>query len=147
MTIATTGNLVSVHYRGTLEDGTEFDNSYSRGEPISFTVGAGQMISGFDTAVNGMTAGEKKDVTLNPSDAYGESNPEAVQSFPRTSFPEELKVEVGTPVEARTPEGQPVRAFISGFDGEDVQVDFNHPLAGKTLNFEIELVDVTNESA
>ena len=88
MSTANNGDNVSVHYTGTLNDGTKFDSSHDRGEPISFTVGAGQMIAGFDSAVNGMVVGETKSITLEPDQAYGAKNPEAIQVAPKTEFPE-----------------------------------------------------------
>ena len=85
------GNTVSVHYRGTLNDGTEFDSSHSRGEPLSFQVGSGQMINGFDAALPGMAVGETKSITLTPDQAYGESNPEAITDVPKESFPARIQ--------------------------------------------------------
>ena len=102
LTTATEGTNATVHYRGTLEDGSEFDNSHVRGEPITFTVGAGQMISGFNDAVNGMTVGETKTVTLTPDQAYGDVNPEAQTTFPKSGFPADLELVEGMPVPLRT---------------------------------------------
>lgn len=143
MTTVTNGNLVLVHYKGTLDDGTQFDSSYDRGEPIAFTVGTRQMIPGFDRAVFGMTEGEKKTVQISPVDAYGVSNPEAIKVYTTDSFPEEINLEIGERVEARSEDGQQnFAATITAIEGENVTVDFNHPMAGKNLNFEIELVKI-----
>jgi len=136
------GNTVSVHYRGTLNDGTEFDSSHSRGEPLTFQVGAGQMISGFDAALPGMSVGETKNITLAPDQAYGESNPEAIADVPKTSFPPGFSFQVDSMVQGQNDMGQPVVGTINEVKDNDVTIDFNHPMAGKDLNFEIELVSI-----
>lgn len=142
MSTAKNGDNVSVHYTGTLNDGTKFDSSHDRGEPISFTVGAGQMISGFDNAVNGMNVGETKTVTLPPDQAYGDTNPEAIQVFPKDQFPENFEFIAGGVVQGQYPNGSGFTATITEVKDETATLDFNHPMAGKTLNFEIELVSV-----
>jgi FKBP-type peptidyl-prolyl cis-trans isomerase 2 len=136
------GNNVKVHYTGTLEDGQEFDSSHKRNETLNFTVGAGQMIAGFDNAVMGMEVGESKDVTLTPNEAYGERNEEAVQPVNRQNFPEDFVVRVGEMVQGSTAEGMPIQATVVGEDEENIILDMNHPLAGKSLNFNIELVEI-----
>ncbi len=136
------GNTVSVHYRGTLNDGTEFDSSHSRGEPLTFQVGAGQMINGFDAALPGMAVGEIKNITLTPDQAYGESNPEAITDVPKTAFPEGFNFQVDAMVQGQNDMGQPVVGTINEVKENDVTIDFNHPMAGKDLNFEIELVSI-----
>ena len=140
--IANNGDNVSVHYRGTLEDGTEFDSSYTRGQTLNFEIGDGRMIKAFDTAVTGMTVGETKTVMLESKEAYGELNPEAVRNFDRSAFPENFNFEIGSFVEAKSEEGHTMPARIAGVEGDQVMVDFNHPLAGKNLNFEIHLMRV-----
>ena len=137
------GNTVSVHYKGTLNDGTEFDSSYSRGEPISFEVGSGQMIKGFDSAVNGMTTGEKKSFTLSPEEAYGDRKSDLVQAVPKTNFPPDFEPVVGAMVQGQDPTGQVFTAKIVTQDIATVTLDFNHPLAGENLNFEVELVEIS----
>ena len=136
------GNNVKVHYTGTFEDGQEFDSSRGRNETLNFTVGTGQMIAGFDNAVLGMEVGEVKDVTLTPSEAYGERSENAVMPVSRQNFPEDFVVEVGAMVQGSTAEGMPVQAMIVGEDEENIILDMNHPLAGKSLNFNIELVEI-----
>ena len=136
------GQTVSVHYVGTLGDGTEFDSSLSRGEPLVFEVGAGQMIAGFDAALPGMALGEKKNVTVKADDAYGQINPEAFQSIPRTAFDPGLELVVGETVYGEGPNGKPFSAQIDTVGEEKVVLNFNHPLAGQNLNFEIELVSI-----
>tara|TARA_Y100001937_G_C7123244_1_gene333672 strand:- start:1656 stop:2150 length:495 start_codon:yes stop_codon:yes gene_type:complete len=143
ITTASEGTNATVHYRGTLEDGSEFDNSRTRGEPITFTVGSGQMIPGFNDAVNGMTVGENKTVTLTPDQAYGDVNPEAQTTFPKSGFPADLELVEGMPVPLRTPDGRTLVGRLTEQQEETVTIDLNHPLAGQTLQFEIELVEVT----
>jgi len=146
MTTVENGNTVSVHYVGTFEDGTEFDSSHSRDKPLTFEVGSGQMIPGFDAALPGMTVGEKKQLTLEPDSAYGNHNPEAVQVFPKNVFPENFSPIEGATVTGQNPQGQPTMAKIITFDTHTVTLDLNHPMAGKTLNFEIELLEVNQGS-
>ena len=136
------GNNVKVHYIGTLEDGKEFDNSRKRGEALSFSVGTGQMIAGFDAAVEGMTVGEIKDVVLEPTQSYGERSEDAVMPVNRKNFPDDFKVEIGAMVQGKSEQGMPIQATIVGEDEENLILDMNHPLAGKTLNFNIELVEI-----
>ena len=136
------GNNVKVHYTGTLEDGQEFDCSRKRGEAIGFTVGTGQMIAGFDEAVIGMAVGEIKDLTLDPTKAYGERSDDAVMPVSRKNFPHEFVVEIGAMVQGSTAQGMPVQATIVSEDEENLILDMNHPLAGKTLNFNIEVVNI-----
>ena len=136
------GDTVPVHYKGTLEDGTEFDSSYSRNEPITFTVGSGQMITGFDTAVVGMTEGENKTVTFGPEEAYGPTYPDRTTEMARSAFPSDFVVEEGTTVPLQGPGGQHLLGTVTATDEEKVTVDLNHPMAGKTLTFEIEVTQV-----
>ena len=135
-TVAKDGDSVSVHYRGSLDNGEVFDSSYERKVPISFVVGTGQMISGFDKAVLGMTVGEKKMVRLEPDEAYGEHRDDLILDIPRGQAPEGLSVgdRVGV-----TGGGQAVVLEITDLI---VRIDANHWLAGQTLTFEIELVSV-----
>ena len=135
------GNTVSVHYRGTLNSGEEFDSSYSRNQPLTFTVGNGETISGFDTAVVGMSVGETKNVTISPEEGYGEINPEAFHPVPRTQFSPDFEPQLGLMVEGTNPDGQRVRATISEVNEDTVTLDFNHPMAGKEMNFEIQVVN------
>jgi FKBP-type peptidyl-prolyl cis-trans isomerase 2 len=136
------GNTVSVHYRGTLQDGTEFDSSEKHGKPLTFQVGSGQMISGFDDALPGMSVGEKKNISIEAGKAYGDSNPELIGDVPKGAFPEGFAFEAGSMVQGQDENGQPLVGVINEEQEETVTVDFNHPLAGKDLNFEIELVSI-----
>ena len=138
------GYQVSVHYRGTLDDGTEFDNSYDRGETLTFEVGAGQMISGFDNAIVGMQIGEVKEVSLTSAEAYGAVRPEAIKEVAKNLFPEDFLFAEGMTVQGTDENNNPVRGTILSESEESVTMDFNHPMAGHNLNFKIELVDAWN---
>ena len=144
--VAEAGTTVSVHYRGSLDDGTEFDNSYDRGEALNFTVGAGQMIRGFDNAVLGMQVGETKTVRVESKDAYGPVNPQAIKDIPRDLFPEDFVFQAGATVHGHDENQRPVAGVIIEEKDNAVTMDFNHPMAGFDLNFEIELVEVTTTS-
>ena len=135
------GHNVKVHYVGTFADGTEFDNSRTRGKTLDFKVGSPGLITGFNNAVVGMTTGETKTITLEADDAYGQVNPNAFQDIPKTQFEEGFVFEVGGSVMGQGPQG-PFRATIHEVQDESVVLDFNHPLAGKDLTFEVEVVEV-----
>ena len=132
---------VSVHYTGTFEDGEVFDSSREK-DPLSFEVGAGQMIQGFDAAVVGMEVGESKQITLAPEEAYGPRNEEMLVEMPNSSFPEDMELEVGMQLQLTNQNGQPVPATVANVGDENVTMDVNHPMAGKTLLFDIEIVEV-----
>ena len=136
------GKTVRVHYRGTLEDGTQFDASYDRGEPLEFICGAGMMIKGFDMAVVDMEVGQVIDVTLTPDLAYGEYDPIAMVSFPVEQMPGAEDVEVGQQVYLQDAMGRPIPVKVHSVDDKIITFDANHELAGKTLCFRIELVEV-----
>ena len=142
------GQTVSVHYVGTFDDGTEFDSSRSRNIPITFQTGAGQMIPGFEQAVLGMKVGETKQASLTPELAYGESREDLVQNISTKLFPEDFDFVVGATVKGDAPNGQPLLAAIVAHqpENETVVLDFNHPMAGKTLNFEIEVVSIEDST-
>ena len=134
--VAGEGDTVSVHYTGTLDDGTEFDSSRPRGQPLTFTLGAGQVIEGFDQAVLGMAVGETTTVRIPPEQAYGERNEQLVLTIPRASAPSGVKA--GDVLQLLN--GQP--ATVIEVSGDDMVIDANHQLAGQALTFEIELVEV-----
>ena len=119
------GHNVEVHYRGTLADGSEFDNSRVRGQTLSFEVGTPNIIQGFNSAVLGMTEGETKTVTIKSEDAYGGVNPEAFETVPRSAFAPDFVFEVGAPVMGQTP-GGPVRATIHEVQQNEIILNFNH---------------------
>jgi len=133
------GDTVRVNYRGTLSDGVEFDSSEGR-EPLEFVVGSGSVIPGFDEAVLGLEPGESVTVTIPAADAYGDHDEEGLQQFPLASFPS--VPEVGWAVELSGPDGQRVPAVVAQVTDEFIVLDFNHPLAGQDLTFEIELVEI-----
>ncbi len=133
--VASDGDSVSVHYRGTLDDGTEFDSSEGR-DPLVFVVGSGQVISGFDDAVRGLSVGESRTVRIEPENAYGVYSEEAIIDFPADSAPDGL--EVGGAVTL----GNGGRGTVVEITDELVKIDANHPLAGEALTFEIELVSI-----
>lgn len=135
------GDTVSIHYKGTLEDGTVFDSSEGR-DPLQFEVGSGQIIPGLDRALPGMAVGESKTVTVEPDDGYGQVNPNAVQDVPRSTVPDEIPLDVGTPLQVQTQDGQTVPVTVAKVTEESVTLDANHPLAGKTLTFDIEVVKI-----
>lgn len=136
------GKKVKVHYVGTLDDGTKFDSSRDRNEPLAFTCMAGQMIPGFDEAVKDMTVGQIVDVHIPAAEAYGERHEEAVQPVPVAQLPGSENLVAGQQVTLGTPEGYPVMAIVVSNDGTTIVFDTNHPMAGKDLNFNIELLEV-----
>jgi peptidylprolyl isomerase len=144
------GTYTSVEYTGTLGSGQVFDSSNGR-QPLEVHMGAGQMIKGFEAQLMGMALNEKKVFTLSPEDAYGSRNAELMQSIPRSEIPPDMDVKVGMIVGFITPEGDQVPARIIQIDEEQLIVDLNHPLAGESLTFEIEVVGIsdtpTQESA
>jgi peptidylprolyl isomerase len=134
------GKKVRIHYTGTLSDGSQFDSSAGR-DPLEFETGSGMVIPGFDAAVRDMEVGAKKTVTLPAKEAYGEIRDEMVGDIPKDRFPEELELQVGMPLQMQGPQG-PLPVMIREIKEEAVTVDANHPLAGKDLTFELELVGV-----
>ncbi len=136
------GKTCRTHYRGTFNDGTQFDSSYDRGEPLEFICGAGQMIAGFDAAVANMEVGEEIDVHLMPEEAYGLSNPEAIFTINFTDLPGSEELGVGQQVYLQNPSGQAFPVVVTAKDETTITFDANHEMAGKELNFHIELVEV-----
>jgi len=136
------GKQVRVHYRGTFNDGTQFDSSYDRGETLDFTCGAGQMITGFDKAVENMEVGQVIDVHLMPSEAYGEKDPKAIIKVKIADLPGSEDLSVGQKVYLTGSFGQPVPVTVTEKDDENIVLDANSEMAGKELNFRIELVEV-----
>ena len=141
MSTAKQGDTVQVHYKGTLQDGTVFDTSEGR-DPLSFQIGSGEVIEGFEKAVDGMEVGETKMTRLDVEEAYGERNDELELEVPREQLPDELEVEVGTPLQLQQPDGRAVPVTVTALDEQNVTLDANHPLAGQPLEFELTLVDV-----
>ena len=145
MSQAKSGDIVKIHYKGTLDDGSKFDSSEDR-DPLEFELGSGQVIPGFDTAVEGMTVGESKNVRLEPEEAYGPRHDQLVQEVERSVLPEDLTPEEGMALQTESPEGQVMQLMVTAITETTITLDANHPLAGQALSFEIELVDVASPS-
>lgn len=135
------GDVVRVHYTGKLTNGKQFDSSKGR-EPLEFTVGAGQMIKGFDDAMPGMTVGEKKTINILPEDAYGQKDEQAIIEFPKKNIPKDMKLEVGMQLQLRNENGQPFPVTVAEIKDDVIVLDTNHSLAGKELVFDIELIEI-----
>jgi peptidylprolyl isomerase len=136
------GDTVHVHYRGTLDDGTEFDSS-AGAEPIVFTLGAGEVIPGFEEAIEGMSAGQKKTQHIAADNAYGDHRDELVFTVPKDQMPENGSgIEVGDMLRVGFPDGSSANVQVAGVENDSVTLDANHPLAGKNLTFELELVQI-----
>ena len=136
------GKTCRTHYRGTFNDGTQFDSSYDRGEPLEFICGAGQMIRGFDAAVADMEVGQVVDVHLMPEDAYGMPDPNAIFTVEIAQLPGAEELEAGQRVFLTNQFGQPFPVNVTAKDETTITFDANHEMAGKELNFRIELVEV-----
>ena len=136
------GKKCRTHYRGTFNDGTQFDSSYDRGEPLEFTCGAGMMIQGFDKAVATMNVGDVIDVHLMPEEAYGEADPRAFITLPISELPDAEELKVDDKVYLQNMYGQPFPARVAALTDTEITFDANHEMAGKELNFKIELVSV-----
>jgi len=137
------GLFVSIEYKGTLQGGDVFDTSYGR-QPLEVKLGAGQLIKGFEKELMGMSLNDKKTFTLDPEDAYGQRDENLVREIPRADFPSEMNPQVGMTVGLQGLEGHPVPAQIVQLDDDNVTLDLNHPLAGETLTFAIEVVGISN---
>ncbi|TBW29152.1 peptidylprolyl isomerase [Gramella sp. KN1008] len=135
-------DTVKVHYTGKLEDGQVFDSSVQRGEPIEFTLGQGQLIPGFEKGLIDMEVNEKKTINIPKDEAYGDPNPELIQEVEKNQLPEELKPEVGMPLVSKTPDGREINLVVTEVKDNSIVVDANHPLAGKDLIFDLEVVEI-----
>ena len=136
------GKTCRTHYKGTFNDGTQFDSSYDRGEPLEFVCGAGQMIRGFDAAVADMEVGQEIDIHLMPEEAYGMPNPNAILTLEIAQLPGSEDLEVGQQAYLTNQYGQPFPVKVTAKDEKMITLDANHEMAGKELNFHIELVEV-----
>lgn len=141
MNAVKSGDNVSIHYTGTLADGSVFDSSEGR-EPLQFEVGSGQIIPGLDKALPGMLVGDRKQVDVPVDEAYGQVIPEARQAIPRAQIPADIHLELGTQLQMQTPDGHAVPVVVAELSDDSVTLDANHPLAGKDLTFNIELVAI-----
>ena len=138
---AKSGDTVRVHYHGTLTDGTIFDSSHGR-DPLEFVLGSGMVIPGFDSAVTGMEIGGKKTANIPASDAYGERDPRRTVQMGSDQIPPGAQFELGDMVQLQDDQGHVIPACISAISDDGVELDMNHPLAGKDLTFELELVEI-----
>ena len=141
MTKAKTGDKVKVHFTGYLEDGTVFGSTMDE-EPFEFTIGEKNMLPGFENSVVGMHKGDIKTITLSPEDAYGPHKKELVSVMEKSGFPPEINIEVGKRLRIRTQDGRHAAVTIKDVSEDSIVLDENDPLAGKTLTFKIELVDI-----
>lgn len=136
------GKTVRVHYKGTFDSGEQFDSSYDRGEPLEFICAAGMMIPGFDKAVVDMEPGQTKDIHLQPEEAYGMPDPKAIFTVETKMIPGSENLEVGQRVHLANAMGQPFPVTVTAREGDTITFDANHEMAGKELNFYIELVEI-----
>ncbi|MCF8029066.1 MAG: peptidylprolyl isomerase [Desulfobacteraceae bacterium] len=137
------GKFVTVNYKGTLESGEVFDSSEG-GQPMEVKVGSGQVIQGFENALMGMALNEEKSFTLEPDEAYGHRDENQLHTFSSQEVPPEMNPQVGDVIGLQTPDGQQIPAKVAEADEEKVVVDLNHPLAGEKLNFEIQVVGISD---
>lgn len=135
-------DTVKVHYTGKLEDGQVFDSSIERGEPIKITIGQGELIPGFEKGLIDMKVKEKKTINISKEDAYGAIREELVQEVPKSQLPEDIKPEVGMGLVSKTQNGQDINLVVKDVKEDSIVVDGNHPLAGKDLTFELEVVEI-----
>lgn len=146
MATAKAGDKVRIHYTGTLEDGNVFDSSRER-EPFEFVLGGGQVIPGFEHAVTGMSVEDRQTVKLTPQDAYGERREDMVLTLPVDQLPDGLDPKVGQMLRMGQPGGQELVVQVAAIDDKEIQLDGNHPLAGKALTFDIELLEILENDA
>jgi peptidylprolyl isomerase len=138
---AKNGDTIKVHYTGKLNDGSVFDSSENR-EPLEFQLGNGQLIPGFEKAVTGMSVGDSTTVTIPATEAYGDVNEELILNVDRSRMPADINPEIGMQLQVQQPNGQPIPVVITEVTDEFVMLDANHPLAGKDLTFDIEVVEI-----
>jgi len=141
MSQAKAGDSVRIHYTGKLDDGTEFDSSVNS-DPLEFKLGEGGIIPGFEKAVDGMAVGDTKSVKIDPEEAYGPRHEQLIQEVPKSALPDNIEPAVGMQLQSETPDGQAMLLVVTEVTDESITVDGNHPLAGQTLNFDIELVEI-----
>ncbi|MBK5966310.1 peptidylprolyl isomerase [Thiocystis minor] len=141
MSHAKLGDTVRIHYTGTLDDGTRFDSTVGH-EPMEFTLGEGGVIPGFEAAVLGMSVGESKIVRIASDHAYGPYQAEMTEEIPRAALPNDIELHEGLILSAESPDGVPISFVVKSFDSEQVMIDGNHPLAGRDLTFDLELLAI-----
>ncbi|MAS41959.1 MAG: peptidylprolyl isomerase [Rhodobacteraceae bacterium] len=141
MTQAKPGDTLHLHYKGSLDDGTVFDSSEGR-DPLTFELGSGQIIPGLEAGLAGMEVGEKRTVRVEPADGYGEHDPSRVQAVDRAGVPDHIPTEPGTQLQVQMQDGQAVNVVVAEVTEDELILDANHPLAGKALTFDVELVEI-----
>mgnify|MGYP003574877766 FL=1 len=139
------GDKIKVHYHGKLSNGETFDSSEGR-EPLEFEVGSGMVIPGFDEGVTGMSVGDKKTITIPFAEAYGPVNPDMVVDMPKDRFPPEMELAIGMPLVMSDQNGQQFQVTVTEIKEDSILLDANHPLAGKDLTFDLELVEISGGS-
>lgn len=139
------GDKVKVHYHGKLTTGETFDSSEGR-DPLEFEVGSGMVIKGFDDGVTGMAVGDKKTINIPVDEAYGPTNPEMIVEMPKDRFPQDMEVEVGMPLAMSDQNGQQFQVVVTEIKEDSIVLDANHPLAGKELIFDLELVNIEGKA-
>tara|TARA_R100000908_G_scaffold65428_1_gene56541 strand:+ start:197670 stop:198101 length:432 start_codon:yes stop_codon:yes gene_type:complete len=137
------GDTVKVHYTGKLEDGSVFDSSADR-DPLEVTLGEGKLIPGFENAVVGLEVGDKTTASIESADAYGDRRDDLEVTIEREQLPEDIEPQVGMQLQLNQPNGQPVPVQVTKVEDENIIIDANHPLAGKDLTFDIELIEIVN---
>ncbi|MEX0608250.1 MAG: peptidylprolyl isomerase [Balneolaceae bacterium] len=138
------GNIVKVHYTGRLSDGSIFDSSVTR-DPLQVTLGEGQLIPGFEDALIGMNVGDKTTTEIPAAEAYGDRRDDLEVNIEKSQLPEDIDPEVGMQLQLNQPNGQPVPVQITKVEDENIVIDANHPLAGKDLSFDIEVIDIVED--
>ncbi len=141
MSLAKIGDTVKVHYTGRLENGKEFDTSKNR-EPLEFTIGNGSMMPGFEKGIIGMEVGDKKTFTVLPEEAYGPRHEELIATIDKSEFPKHITPRIGLNLQIMQPDGRIMNLTVADMDEDTVTLDANHPLAGRTLIFDVELVEI-----
>lgn len=137
------GDKVKIEYTGSLEDGTIFDASEKHGQPLEAEIGKGKIIPGLDKAIEGMEKNEEKQVTVKPEEAYGQHNPQLIKKVPRNQIPLNQEPKKGMMLMVGLPNGQQIPATIADVSDSEITLDMNHPLAGKTLNFKVKVVEIS----
>ncbi len=141
MTQAKNGDTVKIHYTGTLSDGRVFESS-KEGDPFEFVIGEGNVISGIEKEVEEMSVGDKKQISIPPEEAWGERREDLVVDVPKDEIPENISPEIGMQLQVGNQDGSTLRVTVTHVDDEKVVLDGNHPLAGQTLVFDLELVEI-----
>ena len=135
------GSKIKVHYTGQLEDGTEFDSSRNR-DPLEFEVGSGQIMPGVDKGVVDMKVGETRKLTIEPENAYGPVREDLVGQVDKSAFPDDINPQIGQQLQMERSDGDPIQVVVTAIEGDKVTLDANHPMAGQTLVFDVEVTEI-----